>query len=81
MAQTPTLPPEVLLSFRKFEANCRWATAHDDELQKYVWRFVAIDDERLLGVAETWEELRKKYAGREALFVTQVTPPDLAWVL
>jgi hypothetical protein len=64
----------------RFGANCRWASAHDDELQQFVWRYVAIDDERLLDVADTWQELRRKYADRDALYVTKVSPPDMAWM-
>jgi len=81
MAKAPTLPPEFIERFHRVQANWRWANAHDGELQQHVWKFVAVDEERLLGVASSGQELRKKYKGRDALVVTQITPPDMAWIL
>jgi hypothetical protein len=78
MAETPSMPPAMLRRHRKFEANGRWATKHEEEFLEHVGRFIAVDDERFLGVADSVDELRQRFPGREGLYVTFVYPPDLA---
>ncbi len=80
MPEPLIVPPGLVERITKLRANSRWAIAHDDELQKHVWRFVAIDDERVLGVADSRQELRKRFAYRDALYILQVTPTDMAWM-
>jgi hypothetical protein len=78
MSENP--PAGVVELLRKLGANSRWAIAHDAELQAHVWKYVAIDDERILGVGDSHDDLQRKFADREALLVTFVSPPDMAWM-
>ena len=79
MSENP--PPGVVELLAKVGENSRWAIAHDAELQAHVGRYVAIDDERILGVADSHDDLQRKFADHEALLVTFVSPPDMAWML
>ena len=64
-----------------FNANMRWARAHDGELGKHSGRYVAIDDSKVLGVADTAKELEERFRERRGLYVTFIASRDLLWVL
>lgn len=80
MAGSETMAPEFLATFRKMDANFRWAIDHQSELLHHQGKYVAVHDQRLLDIADSAKALQKKYAALDGLYVTFVNPPDLAWL-
>ena len=64
-----------------FGRNARWADANLHLLQEYLDRFIAVDDGKVVGVADEPKELYLRFWDRRDVHITWVGPPDLLWVL
>jgi len=81
MTEQTAVPEGLVEQLRRFDANARWANLHEWGLQRYKGRFVAVDGEELIGVADSEADLRMRFPGRPALYVAFVSPPELDWIL
>ncbi|HKZ59139.1 MAG TPA: DUF5678 domain-containing protein [Candidatus Thermoplasmatota archaeon] len=72
---------EVLEALLKFRRNHKWALEHSDKLRKYLDRFVAIDDGRILDVSDDEDEIYRKYGKSHGVYIHYVWPPDLVWMV
>lgn len=81
MAERTTLPATAIEALHAFDANLAWAKAHSHEITKHRERYVAVLDGQLVGVADSDEELRVRFPGRQDLYVAFVPPADVAWVV
>jgi hypothetical protein len=51
--------------FLAYSHNLRWAKSHEAELARYEGRYVAIATGKVVGSAETLEEIQRKYAAKK----------------
>lgn len=69
-----------LLDDRRWSKNLRWLEANRANLRRYEGRFVAVDGERLVGVADDADELEQRLADCPDAYITWLEPEDLLWV-
>ncbi len=81
MARKSAPRDEVLEALLKFSRNHQWALDHPEKFRKYVDRFVAVDDGRILEVSDDEHEIYRKYGRSHGVYIHYVSPPDLVWMV
>lgn len=71
---------EPLPDLEQYGENLDWFEAHRRSFKKYTNRFVAVDGGRVIGVADSADELYKRFANRQSAYIAWVEPEDLLWV-
>ncbi len=80
---TATVSEEELLTadLQEFKRNVVWFIENRRNLQEHLDHYVAVDRQKVVGVAWDPYVLNRRFAGRREVYITWVGPPDLLWVL
>jgi hypothetical protein len=80
---TVTLSAEqrLIADLKEFERNAIWAMENRRNLQEYLDQYIAVKDQKLVGVADDPMVLYRRFAAHREVYITWVGPPDLLWVL
>jgi hypothetical protein len=76
-----SLPDNLVASFKKFKSNYEAANNMYDELKKHMGKYVAVDNGKVLGYTDTYQEAIKKYGSSESVFIDLVTDNSIFWIL
>lgn len=76
-----TIPSDVVGRFQKFSDSVKVAFGSFELLQKHIGEYVAVGEGKILGFSDNKEELMKRYASIEGLFVDLITPHNILWIL
>jgi hypothetical protein len=76
-----TLPSELIAGFKKFKSNFEAANEMYDQLQDHIGKYVAIDDGKILGYADTYEEAVEKYGKIVGIYIDLVSKENIFWIL
>ena len=49
--------------------------------KKYLNKYIAILGNEILGIADTKEELERKYGDKKGVYIDLITSPDIIWIL
>lgn len=66
---------------KKYNENYKWANDHRRELLKFVGKFVAVDQGRIIASAKNKETLDKKVGNNPSVYIEVVSPEGLIWIL
>ena len=72
---------ECVLVLKRFTKNYEWFNRNFNSLERYTGRYVAVDDERVIGVAATRADLLQRFSDRKGVFIELITPSNLIWQL
>jgi hypothetical protein len=73
--------PEALETFRQYDKNLKWAKTHDNELDPYTEKYVAVADEKVIGSSANRDELVGMVRGRVGVYIAFVPKHGLIWIL
>lgn len=76
-----SLPAAAAEAFRAYQNNLRWAKTHDDELEPYTDKFVAVADGHIVASAASREEIQTGIKDTPGVYVTFVVKRGLSWLL
>lgn len=72
---------KVRRQLEEYSKNTEWANQNADKLQEYLGEFVAIGEQKILGVAPDEEELKTKFGAVVGLYIEHVMKKGLLWIL
>ncbi|MCI2412526.1 DUF5678 domain-containing protein [Cuniculiplasma divulgatum] len=75
------LPDDVINSFKKFKNNYEAANKMYSELKDHKGEYVAIDNGKVKGYTETYEDALEKYGNIEGVFIELITDENILWIL
>jgi Family of unknown function (DUF5678) len=78
---TQALSGPVVESFKAYERNLRWAKAHDDLLEPFTGKYVAVFQEKIIASGDSSEELRPKVSDHPGVYIAYVPERGLIWIL
>ena len=81
LMENVSLPNEVIDAFKKFKSNYEAANNMNDELLNHAGKFVSIDNGKVLGYTDTYQEAVEKFGSREGVFINLVTEKNIFWIL
>ncbi|MCL5732097.1 MAG: DUF5678 domain-containing protein [Candidatus Thermoplasmatota archaeon] len=74
-------PNEAIASFKKFIHNYEAANNMYEELKDHVGKYVAVDDGKILGYANTYREAMERFGNTKSVFIDLITDKNIFWIL